>query len=328
MEFSPFVSLKVLARTYLFPLPPLAEQKRIVAKVDELMALCNRLEAQQQERDEQASQLTRAALSRFADAPTSANLHHLFHPSYTIPPADLRKSILTLAIQGKLVPQAPSAELATSACSIDLVDTESVADFPFAIPPRWNWCELSKLTEINGGFAFKSSAYSEKGTRVIRISDFDENGFKDHKIVRHAATKEHKRFMLDQGDILMAMTGGTVGKSLYVKSLSEPMMVNQRVATIRASSEVASSYIDILIRSEITQQVIRDAKNSTNDNISMGDIKSFAVPVPPIAEQHRIVAKVNQLMALVDEMETQLDASRSTATNLLQALVAELTQQP
>ena len=93
-----------------FALPPLAEQKRIVAKVDELMALCDRLEAQQQEREAQASQLARASLSRFAEAPTPANLPFLFHSSFSIPPSDLRKSILTLAVQGKLVPQDPNDE--------------------------------------------------------------------------------------------------------------------------------------------------------------------------------------------------------------------------
>ena len=93
-----------------FPLPPLAEQKRIVAKVDELMALCDRLEAQQQERETRHAALARASLARFADAPTPANLPFLFHPSYAIPPADLRKSILTLAVQGKLVPQDPNDE--------------------------------------------------------------------------------------------------------------------------------------------------------------------------------------------------------------------------
>ena len=92
------------------PLPPLAEQKRIVAKVDELMALCDRLEAQQQERETRHAALARASLARFADAPTPANLQFLFHPSYPIPPADLRKSILTLAVQGKLVPQDPNDE--------------------------------------------------------------------------------------------------------------------------------------------------------------------------------------------------------------------------
>ena len=105
----PFIALKD-AISLPIVLPPLAEQKRIVAKVDELMALCDRLEAQQQERETRHAALARASLARFADAPTPANLHFLFHPSYTIPPADLRKSILTLAVQGKLVPQDPNDE--------------------------------------------------------------------------------------------------------------------------------------------------------------------------------------------------------------------------
>ena len=79
---------KAMIEQFAIPLPPLAEQKRIVAKVDELMALCDRLEAQQQEREEKHKALSRASLARFADAPTPANLQFIFHPSSTITPAD------------------------------------------------------------------------------------------------------------------------------------------------------------------------------------------------------------------------------------------------
>jgi type I restriction enzyme S subunit len=112
----PNVSLGDL-RDLLVIVPPLAEQKRIVAKVNELMALCDRLEAQQQERETRHAALARASLARFADAPTPANLNLIFHSSYSIPPADLRKSILTLAVQGKLVPQDPNDEPAAGLIS-------------------------------------------------------------------------------------------------------------------------------------------------------------------------------------------------------------------
>jgi len=308
--------------TFPFPLPPLAEQKVIVAKVDELMGICDALEAQQQERELRKSVLVRSSLSRFAEAPTPENLGYLFHKSYDIPPSELRKSILTLAVQGKLVPQDPNDEPAEELREKnDRCSTES----SFELPNGWIWLRLFNLADINGGFAFKSTDYLEDGIRVIRISDFDEAGFKDHKMVRHPFTSDLQKYSLAHNNILMAMTGGTVGKSYFVKILPEPMVVNQRVATIKISPSANPSYIDIVIRSEMTQSIIQKAKNSTNDNISMQDIKGFPIPLPPLAEQHRIVAKVDQLMALVDELERQQEASLEKATKLLDAIVQEMT---
>ena len=303
-------------------LPPLAEQKRIAAKVEELMGICDTLEAQQRERESRKSVLVRSSLSRFAEAPTPENLGYLFHKSYDIPPSELRKSILTLAVQGKLVPQDPNDEPAVDLTNInDPLSAES----SFELPNGWIWVRLLNLADINGGFAFKSTDYLQNGIRVIRISDFDETGFKDHKIVRHPFTPDLQKFSLAQKNILMAMTGGTVGKSYFVKTLPEPMVVNQRVATIKISPSANPSYIDIVIRSEMTQSIIQRAKNSTNDNISMQDIKGFPIPLPPLAEQRRIVAKVDQLMALVDELERQQEASREKASKLLDAIVQEMT---
>lgn len=315
------------------PLPPLAEQKRIVAKVDALMALCDQLEAQQAEREAQAAAVQRAARHRFHQAPGPDTVDYLFHSAFNLKPSSLknsslipqtsslRQSILTLAVQGKLVPQDPGDERADD----DQRQALKLEVTPFDIPDNWKWSLLEHLSDINGGFAFKSSDYKDKGTRVIRISDFDETGFKEHRIVRHPFEPEFEKFSLEEENILMAMTGGTVGKSYYVSKLPEPMVVNQRVATIKVNPLAVPRYIDILIRSELTQRVIQEAKNSTNDNISMKSIKGFLVPLPPLTEQRRIVTKVDQLMGRVDQLEAQLEQSRSSAQKLLEALIAELT---
>ncbi|MCX6873024.1 MAG: restriction endonuclease subunit S [Verrucomicrobia bacterium] len=137
-------------------------QKRIVAKVDELMTLCDQLETQQQERDTRHADLARASLARFAAAPTPANLHFLFHKSYAIPPADLRKSILTLAAQGKLVPQDPNDEPAgellerlareltpeqrrSQAAPLSPLPAESLQ---YEVPDSWTWARFRDVAII------------------------------------------------------------------------------------------------------------------------------------------------------------------------------------
>ena len=179
----------------------------------------------------------------------------------------------------------------------------SAEEMPYELPESWEWVRLGEIAIVNGGFAFKSSQYTKEGVRIIRISDFDEKGFKNGKIVRYPYSSDLDLFILELNNILMAMTGGTVGKSLLVKSLSEPMFVNQRVATIKIIKDVVPEFINGLIRTDLIQSVIQDSKNSTNDNISMGDITGFFVPLPPLPEQHRIVAKINELMARCDALE-------------------------
>lgn len=232
----------------------------------------------------------------------------------------LRELILTLAMQGKLVTQNPNDPSAREL--LKEIEAEKrrlvkegkiklpkpvaeikAAEVPYELPVGWEWVRLGGISEINGGFAFKSSKYTNDGIRVIRISDFDEKGFKNDKIVRYLFSDDLRSFTLEPNSILMAMTGGTVGKSLLVKELPEPMVVNQRVATIRILHGVIFEYINSLIQTNLIQKVIHTAKNSTNDNISMGDITGFYVPLPPLPEQHRIVAKIDQLMAHCDELE-------------------------
>ena len=326
------------------PLPPLAEQKRIVAKVDELMALCDRLEAQQQERETRHAALARASLARFADAPTPANLPFLFHPSYAIPPADLRKSILTLAVQGKLVPQDPNDEPAASLISQiaeekrRLVAARIIRDkdeaaqitndeLPFEVPYGWEWTRLSSITRrIHYGYT--ASAKSElKDVRLLRITDI-QNNFVDWPSVPgcEIAKDEVAQYQLERSDILVARTGGTVGKTYLVQEVPVVAVFASYLIRIQGGTALFDRYLKLFLESPTYWvQLEEGARGAAQPNVNGQTLGRMVVSVPPLAEQRRIVAKVEQLMALVDALETQLAASRATAANLLSALVAELT---
>lgn len=242
---------------------------------------------------------------------------------------ELKGLILQLAIQGKLtskwrvIRQAQQPPIEPASVLLESVRSEKERlikenkirkekepneitpnEIPFELPLNWQWVRLIEISSINGGFAFKSSKYVDKGVRVIRISDFDEFGFKSHKIVRYEFTSDLMDYVLEEMNILMAMTGGTVGKSLLVKEITEKMVVNQRVATIKLIPIINEEYVNFVIQTPLIADIVREAKNSTNDNISMGDIKDFYIPLPPLEEQKAIVAIVNQLFAEVEQLET------------------------
>ncbi len=275
----------------LLPLPPLAEQHRIVAKIEELLPLVDRYAASYEKLEQ-------------------------FNAKF---PEDMKKSILQYAIQGKLVEQRP--EEGTGKELYRQIQEEKKRlikegtikkekplaeiaedEIPFDIPENWKWVQLGNLASINGGFAFKSTNYTTEGVRVIRISDFNETGFVNDKIVRYPYDDSLSQYVLDVKNILLCMTGGTVGKSLFITKLDEKMVVNQRVATIKVES-VLPEYVYQVILAPITQKVIQDSKNSTNDNISMDTIKSFLIPLPPLAEQKRIVAKLEEILPLCERLK-------------------------
>ena len=333
-----------------FPLPPLAEQKRIVAKVDELMALCDRLEAQQHEREEKHKALSRASLARFADAPTPANLQFIFHPSYTIAPADLRKSILTLAVQGKLVPQDPNDEPAGALVArvadeklrllqakeikpetpLDPISDEEV----FPIPDSWIWLRAGDLCRpiSSGSTPDQSVFHASEGIAYLKVYnirnqtvDFD---YKRQFILVNHHEERMKRSILRPGDVIMNIVGPPLGKVAIVPDTFPEWNCNQAISFFRPIFPEFAPYLYTFLKEGSFLQNIQLIGTAGQDNISVTKCKFIPVPIPPLAEQCRIVAKVDELMKLVDALETQLAASRATAANLLAALVAELTGTP
>jgi type I restriction enzyme S subunit len=291
------------------PLPPLAEQKRIVAKVHELMALCDRLEAQQKAREEKHGKLARAGLARFADAPTPANLGFLFHDAYTLDPAELRKLTLTLAVQGKLTSRGSA-------------------------PPEDTLGSILAEASING--VSKGPTSDNSATEILRISagtsrdDFyvDEDDFKFVELPEDEVGK----YRLQPNDLLACRFNGNlhfVGRFSLYRGTSGRVQVNpDKLIRFRVKSEQHDPrYVCYAMNAAPMRLQIESMCATTAGNIglSAGKLKTVTLPLPPLAEQRRIVAKVDQLMALVDQLEAQLAESRTAAERLMEAVAAELT---
>jgi type I restriction enzyme S subunit len=329
-----------------FPLPPLAEQKRIVAKVDELMALCDRLEAQQQERDTRHAALARASLARFAEAPTPDNLDFLFHQSYTIPPADLRKSILTLAVQGKLVPQDPCDESADEFITriaeyrrvkkAKVYEPVAMEDAPYEVPFSWSWVRLGNISlTSDSGWSPQclSEARSGADWGVLKVSAVSWGVFKpeENKALPPGMTARPD-CEVKAGDFLLsrANTEELVARSVVVDQTPPRLMMSDKIVRFTFPDEIEKTFINLANSSDPARDYY--ARNASGTSSSMKNIGrevmcNLPIPLPPLAEQRRIVAKVDQLMALVDQLETQLATSRASAEKLMQAVVAELTAQ-
>jgi type I restriction enzyme S subunit len=334
----PFVKFPPSLDRY-FATPPLAEQKRIVAKVDELMALCDRLEAQQQERETRHAALARASLARFADAPTPANLHFLFHPSYAISPADLRKSILDLAVFGNLAAPAPDddeipsiEEFREAAASLSKAlglrspkELLEDAEPPFDVPSHWRWMALADLGAAQTGTTPSKNDHEAFNGDIpfIKPADILPDGinYSNESLTRYGAESGSR--LAPAGSLLMVCIG-TIGKCNLIE---RECAFNQQINSLSPVQWVDSQYLLLAVRAPYFQDAAWKKSSSTTIAIlNKGKWLSIPVPIPPLAEQRRIVAKVEQLMALVDALETQLAASRATAEKLLAAVVAELTE--
>jgi type I restriction enzyme S subunit len=297
-------------------------QERIVEKVDELMALCDRLELQQQERETRHAELAGASLLRFADAPTPANLDLLFHKSYSIPPADLRKAILALAVQGKLVPQDPNDEPTGELVekirgeklrSARLGKVGKTGDFapiadtakPFDIPRSWNWVPLGNVSFIRTG-KLDANASSPDGQYPFFTCAKDPLRI--------------DRYAYDGECVLLAGNGNFDVNYYYGK-----FEAYQRTYIIEGvSREIVDGRYLFRFLQKYADTLREMSVGGVISYIKIGFLTGAPFPLPPLAEQRRIVARVDHLMALIDQLETQLDVSRATGAKLTDALVTDV----
>ncbi len=216
---------------------------------------------------------------------------------------DLRQKVLSLAIRGKLVEQDPNDEPASELLKRVNPFLEPIAeDVPFDVPQGWCWCKLGDVCLFENGFAFKSTDYKKEGTPIVRISDIVNNRVELSKCVYYQGTVD-KRFCISKGDLLIALSGATTGK-MGVYMSDEKAYLNQRVGNLKIkSTDVLSyEYRNIYMQS-LVDKILYNAYGAAQPNISGNTICEMLIPLPPLAEQERIVSKLEELLASIDTIE-------------------------
>lgn len=315
----------------------------IQRRADELMALCDQLEAARVSREAVRDTFTLATLAKLNTpdpetfAPDARFALSNLAPLTTRPDQikQLRQTILNLAVRGRLVAQdaadEPASELLSKLAKLRaterrrsdaLAPVENQTDLP--LPKGWIAARFGEVFSIRTGYAFKSSTYAEKGTLILRVVNFDRQGrfdLSDAKYIdgKHIDDKISK-FHLVENDILMVMVGGTIGKTAKVGTHILPALLNQNMWRIRSYGDLMSvDFSYMLVR--FLNQNIDNLTNSTHGHFAMGDYEQKVVPIPPLAEQHRIVAKVDELIALCDELEASITKGEQVRSRLLEAVL-------
>lgn len=281
-----------MLKNSLVPLPPLAEQKRIIAKIEELLPLIDRY-AVAYEKLEQ------------------------FNAKF---PEDMKESVLQYAIQGKLVEQRP--EEGTGEELYRQIQTEKQRlikegkikkekplpkitedELPFDIPESWKWCRLSDVIDVRDG-THDSPKYVPVGIPLVTSKNL-VNGVIDYGNVKYItqedADKINVRSMVDDDDILFAMIG-SIGNPVLVKKDREFCIKNMALFKRFANTDISMRYVYWFLF-YAQYKLKKEASGGVQSFISLSRFREYLIPLPPVAEQNRIVAKLEEILPLCERLK-------------------------
>lgn len=319
----------------LIPLPPLAEQHRIVAKVDELMALCDQLEAARKEREAARDRLAAASLTRL-NAPDPDTFQADARFALHVLPAlsaradqvkQLRQTILNLAVRGKLAAQ-------ESGESLDSFPAELLETLGEELPSTWGWVKLEHLLaeETRNGYSRKPDDAPD-GVPILRISagTVRRDGIvaeEEHKLISGIDEVTRRQYGIDAGDLLACRFNGNkafVGRlTLFTDYLKVRPIYPDKLIRVRVNKRLAlPAYVRLAADSDLVRAEVERLCATTVGNwgISASNLKAVRIPLPPLAEQRRVVNRVNALMSLCEQLETSLSDGEAARNSLLDALL-------
>ena len=346
-----------LVREFPLGLPPLVEQRRIMAKVNELMALCDRLEATQRDREARRDRLAAASsyhLNNGANAETfrryaSSYISHL--PRLTVRPEEisaLRSTILDLAYRGQLVPQDPRDEnafellrhiqakkaLLAKEGKIRLrAPLPSIPEntVPFQPPVGWLWVRFGELVEdADAGWSPRSENFPRSGDDwgVLKVSAVSWDRFlpEENKQLLPGVTAPEAA-EVHAGDFLIsrANTSELVAKCVVVEQQPHNLILSDKIVRLQIS-ECCSKHFLTLISNHAKHARAYYAEEASGTSFSMKNVSReviymLPIPLPPLAEQHRIVTRVNVLMKLCDLLEAELTTAQDEKRRLLESVL-------
>ena len=218
----------------------------------------------------------------------------------------VKSKVLDLAIHGKLVPQDPNDEPAIELLKRINPKAEITCDTPQygKLPKGWCSCTLRNVCSFTNGFAFSSDAYKNNGIPLVRISNITNEGKIDLNSCVYIQDEIDEQYIIEKGDFLVAMSGATTGK-MGVYTYGEISYLNQRVGKIKASKALYTPYMHYLMYSQV-DNILKMAYGGAQPNISAKAILAIRILLPPLAEQQRIVAKIEDLFTQLDKIEASL----------------------
>jgi type I restriction enzyme S subunit len=335
----------------LVPVPPFAEQHRIVAKVDELMTLCDQLEAQQTTQTEAHERLVAALLgdlTQSADAAAFADnwarIGEYFDLLFDTPESidNLKQSVLQLAVQGKLVEQDANDESASEllkrieAEKVKLVAAGKIkrgkplnpisdSEKPFCLPPYWCWVRVDDLLPSFQNGASSRGDPNGVAVNVLRLADIKKGVVSlDDLRSLPIASIDIEKYKLSNNDILILRVNGStdlVGRFVPIETAIPAIYCDHFIRLRVSTSFIYHRYLVLAASSKFVRNRIGDLFVTTagQKTVNQQHVGSLLLSLPPVAEQHRIVTKVDELMAVCDALAARLKAARDLSSTLVTA---------